>query len=326
MSVKPNSQLLAALIVALSNLALIREFGRGGLRVALARVSKGARIFVHPHTWFKVVRALTASGTQPVARADPRIAFKYLGGYLGTDLSQRERASILIDHYTFLKDRVEQGFFQKIVDGRIELWKHAVSNHLFRICVTFSRSNHDEGDLSLIFQSDHIDIYTLSFTIGPGSVAGLTANHAIYIGRVQGKGKGLHLIREATRSCLDISPSALLLAATNGVAMALELEHIIGIGADEQISGYADSRPEGLIHAYDEFWLASGGVRLVRNMYHLGVSSQEKPIQAIKRNHRSRALRKRVFRTLVREQVCGAFSAVALRPRDQRPIASVIDR
>jgi uncharacterized protein VirK/YbjX len=315
MPVRPNSQLLAALIVVLSNLALVRTLGRDGLRLALARVSKGARAIVHPLTWFKVVKVLTAPQTQPVVRAAPRIVLKHLGGYLGTDLSESERASILINHYTFLKDRVEQGFFRKIVDGRLELWKHVVSNGHVRICLAFPVTNHDEGDLSLIFQSDDMDIYTLSFTIGPGGVAGLAADHAIYIARVQGKGRGLQLIKKATKDCLDISPAALLLAATEGVATALELGHIVGIGADVQISASADSRPEGLVHGYDEFWLASGGLKLDRNMYHLAVPLPEKPIKTIKRNHRSRVLRKRAFKKLVKEQVCREFSALALHPR-----------
>ena len=317
MPVKPNSQLLAALIVVLSNMALIRTLGRDGLRLALARVSKGARVFVHPLTWFKVVKVLTAPQTQPVVRAAPEVVLKYLGGYLGANLSESERASILINHYTFLKGCVEQGFFRKIVDGRLQLWKHVVGNCHVRICVTFPVTHHDEGDLSLIFQSDHIDIYTLSFTIGPGGVAGLAADQAIYIARVQGKARGLQLIRKATKDCLDISPASLLLAAAEGVAMALELGHIVGIGADVQISASADSRPEGLVHGYDEFWVASGGLRLDRNMYHLLVPLPEKPIKTIKRNHRSRALRKRAFKKLVKEQVCREFSAIALHPRDQ---------
>lgn len=303
---------------------LIRKLGRGRLRVALARASKAARIFVHPYTLFKVIKVLAAPETQPILRAEPRVALKYIGNYLGMDLSQSERASILIDHYTFLKDRVERrssrgrhGFFRTIVDERIMLWEHAVSNHHFRICVTFPGRYHFEGDLSLVFQIDHVDIYTLSFTIGPGSVVGLTADHAIYIGRVQGKGAGLQLIRKATKGCLDISPDALLLAATEGIAQALELGHIVGIGADEQISAPNDSRTEGLAHAYDEFWMASGGVRLARNMYHLGVPVPEKPIQAIQSKHRSRTLHKRAFKNLVKEQVCREFIAVALRPRDQ---------
>src|SRR2546422_6365554 len=43
------------------------------------------------------------------------------------------------------------------------------------------------------------------------------SDHAIYIGRVQGKGRGLQLIKKATKDCLDISPAALLLAATEGI-------------------------------------------------------------------------------------------------------------
>ena len=318
MPAKPNSQLLSALIVVVSNLALVRTLGQDGLRLALVRIFKGARALLHPLTWFKVVRVLAAPETRPVVRAAPLVVSKYLGRYLGTDLSESERASILINHYTFLKERVEKGFFQKIVDGRLELWKHEVGDRHVRICVAFPIANHDEGDLSLIFQSDHIDIYTLSFTIGPGRVAGLAANHAIYIARVQGKGKGLQLIRKATKDCLDISPPALLLAATEGVATALELGHIVGIGADVQVSAIADSRPEGLVHGYDEFWVASGGLRLVRNMYYLAVPLPEKPIKTVKRNHRSRVLRKRAFRKLVKQQVCREFRAIALRPRGAR--------
>jgi len=223
----------------------------------------------------------------------------------------------LINHYTFLKDRVEQGFFRKIVEGRPELWKHLVSNRHVRICMAFPVANHNEGDLSLVFQSDHTDIYTLSFTIGPGGVAGLDADHAMYIGRLQGTAGELQLIKETMKDCRDISPAALLLAATEGVATALELGDIVGIGADVQISASADSRPEGLVHGYDEFWVASGGLRLGRNMYHLAVPLPEKPIKTIKRNHRSRALRKRAFKKLVSEQVCREFSALALHPRDQ---------
>ncbi len=303
-----NSQLLAALMVVLSNVALVRTLGRYGLRMALVRAYKAAGAIVHPLTWFRVIKVLTASETQPVARAAPTVALKYLSRYLGAGLSQSERASILIHHYTFLKNRVERGFFRRIVHGRLELWKFPVSNGHVRICMAFPITAHSEGDLSLIFQSDQTDIYTLSFSIGPGGVAGLAADHAIYIGRLQGKGGGLQLIRTATKDCLDISPAALLLAATEGVATALELCGIVGIG---------DSRPEGLVHGYDEFWVASGGLRLDRHMYHLAVPLPEKPIKTVKRNHRSRALRKRAFRKLVSEQVRREFSAIALHPRDR---------
>jgi uncharacterized protein VirK/YbjX len=185
-----------------------------------------------------------------------------------------------------------------------------------RICVTFPRTEtfHREGDLSLIFEADGVDIYVLSFAIGPGSIAGLDASRAIYIARVQGK-DGLHLIRTATKMCADVSPPALLLAAAEGVATALGISHIIGVGADAHISASYDFQANNMVKAYDEFWLAAGGVRLERNLYHLPVPLPHKPIHSVKRNHRSRALRKREYKTIVKEQVCRAFRDVALVAR-----------
>ena len=311
----PIKHLLSALFAVLTGPTLIRELGGAGLHTAFARVWKVAWIFVHPRTCLKVATVLTWPETRPILQAQPRLMFKYLRSYLGADLSHKERASILIDHYGFLKDRVVRDFFRMIVDGRLELWQQIIGEHLYRICLTFPRTTHGEGDLSLIFEADRVDIYTLSFAIGPGSIAGLDARHAIYIARVQGKDNGLHLIRSATRNCLDISPAALLLAAAEGISTALDLSHMIGIGADNHISGSTDCRVESLVKAYDEFWITAGGLRLERNMYQLTVPLSRKPIQSIKRNHRSRARRKHEYKTVVKEQVCRAFRAVALGAR-----------
>jgi uncharacterized protein len=310
--IKLGSTFLSVLLTLLTSLTLVRELGKDGLRTALARVWKGAWIFVHPRTCFKVAKVLTSPKTWPIVQAEPRLMFRYLGAYLVADLSRKERASILIDHYAFLKDRVEADFFRTILDCRLELWQQIIGEHTYRICMIFPRTTQGEGELSLIFEADRVDIYTLSFAIGPGSIAGLTACRALYIVRVQGKGRGLHLIRSARKNCLDVSPAALLLAAAEGVATALGLNHMIGIGAHNQISTCADSPPEGMVKAYDEFWLAVGGFRLERNMYHLTVPLPRKPIQSIKRNHRSRVLRKREFRKGIKEAACRAFRDVAL--------------
>ena len=315
--IKPSHIQLVVSLAALTSFALIRELVKDGARAALIRMRKGAWIFIHPRICFEVAKVLASAETRPIVRAEPRLLFKYLSDYLAADLSRKERASILIDHYAFLTDRVQGKFFRMIVDCRVELWQQIIREHMYRIRLTFPRTPtaHCEGDLSLIFEADGVDIYVLSFAIGPGSIAGLAASRAIYIARVQGKGKGLHLIRTATKMCVDISPQALLLAAAEGVATALGLSHIIGIGADNHVSAGTDFRTNDIGRAYDEFWLAAGGLRLERNMYYLPVPLPHKPIQSIKRNHRSRALRKREYKLIVKEQVCRAFRDVALVAR-----------
>ena len=311
MLIKPDSTLLTIWLATLSSLTLIREPVRDGFSTALARVRKTGWIFLNPHTFLRVATAIKYSETRPIVQAAPRLIFKYLGAYISTALSRKERASVLIEHYTFLRGRVVGGFFRKVVDSRLELWRHDADEHTYRVSLSFPRTTHDEGDLALIFEADREDLYTLSFSIGPGSISGGFNGPTLYISRVQGRAKGLPLITKASKDCCDVSPARILLAAAEGVATALEIRHMVGIGASSQLS--ADKQHQSdLVRAYDEFWLAAGGLPLDRDMFHLAVPTVPKPIQAIQRNHRRRALRKRHFRQLVTEQVCRACRDHAL--------------
>jgi len=319
--VKLNSSLLIACFAVRTSFSLLRQPAKDRWHKAFARIGKSAWIAIYPGTFVRVARVFMLPETQPVVQAAPRVMFKYLGNYVALDLSRQERAAILIDHYAYLKERVHGDFFRSIIDGRLELWRQSVGAHLYRIGLAFSRTTHDEGDLSLIFEADQVDICTLSFTIGPGCVADLTCR-ALYISRVQGKGGRLHLIRAATKNCLEVAPAAMLLAAAEGIATALELSDLIGIGATTQISTGLGSR-QGMVKAYDEFWMAAGGLKLARDMYHLPVPSFSKPIQSIKRNHRARTLRKREYKKLVTEQVCREFRDLALNAnRASGPLAT----
>ena len=303
---------LAAMAVAIRTTwtsAWILGSGLGDWRRALKRARKGAALFIDPLTHHKVVKALARRELRPVVDAVPWMMFKYLTDYLKVGLSRKERASILTHHYTLLGNHMSEQFFRTIVDGRLQLWQTFVGDHAYRIFLTFPHTNHDEGDLALIFRADATDLYTLSFTFGPGSIAGLAAPNVMYIARVQGKGGALDLIRKATKECLDISPAALLLAAAEGIATELNLGQIVGISASNQISAEV-SPPGGLVAAYDDFWIAVGGKRLEGDMYQLMVPLAEKSLLLIKRCHRSRVRRKRAFKRFVAEQVGASFREV----------------
>src|SRR5438445_4988378 len=133
--IKPSHIQLFVSLAALTSFALIRELVKDGVRAALTRIWKGAWIFFHPRTCFAVVKVLASAETRPVVRAEPRLLFKYLTGYLGADLSRKERASILIDHYTFLTNRVQGKFLWMIVDRRVELGEQIIGRHRYRSCL-----------------------------------------------------------------------------------------------------------------------------------------------------------------------------------------------
>jgi uncharacterized protein VirK/YbjX len=275
-------------------------------RKSARRARKGAAIFTDPMTHLQVAVALCRREVRPVLRAAPWMMFKYLTDYLKSDLSRKERAAILVHHYSFLGSRSHERFFRQISDGRLELWNDTVGENSYRILLTFPHATDAEGDLALIFRANQTDLYTLCFTLGPGNVARLPSANVMYIARVQGKGGALDRIRAATKECLEISPPALLLAAAEGIATELNLDHMVGIGGTTQIS--ADNAvATGGLAAYDEFWTALGGERMPGDMYRLSVPLAEKPITAIKRCHRSRVRRKRAYKALVASRVRDQF-------------------
>jgi uncharacterized protein VirK/YbjX len=97
---------------------------------AFARIGKRAWIAIYPGTFVRVARVFMLPETQPVVQAAPRVMFKYLGSYVVLGLSRQERASILIDHYAYLKERAHGDFFRSIIDGRLELWRQGVGEDL----------------------------------------------------------------------------------------------------------------------------------------------------------------------------------------------------
>src|SRR5262245_14978790 len=200
----------------------VADFRGGGIadwRTSVKRVRKGSALLTDPWTHLRVMSVLGKREIRPVVKAAPWTMFKYLTDYLKTDLSTKDRASILVRHYSLLCSRSHEAFFRNIAQGRIELWREVVGDHCYRILLTFAHNRDAEGDLSLIFCADETDLYVLSFTLGPGDFAGLPDANVMYIDRVQGKSQKLDHIRAATKDCLDISPPALLLAAAEGIAM-----------------------------------------------------------------------------------------------------------
>jgi uncharacterized protein VirK/YbjX len=306
--------ILAAMFGAMTKQPIVRAAAAEQWRDSVVRLSKGAWLVAHPRTFVDLARLFASAPMRPLFRVEPRLMFKFLQDYLTADLSRSERAAMLIHHYAFLNERVDPIFFEEIVDHRLDLWELKTGDNAYRICLLFPRTPHTEGDLTLIFEADGCDIYNLSFTFGPGAIAGLDVADAMYIARVQGKGRGLDRIREATRDCVDVSPAALLLAAAEGIAQALDLDTMVGIGAVSQVMTKGNRKLENLVKAYDEFWTAAGGTRLDRHMYRLAVPSSGKPILAVKRDHRSRTHRKRRFKRSVKEHVLRAFCEIVRRP------------
>src|SRR3989442_12107224 len=97
-----------SIVAGLSAVLTDPNFGvlrKGGWRKGLRWAARGSWLLINPRTALEVTRGLASAQLRPLLRAEPRLMFKYLYGYVALDLSREERAAMLIDHYALLNER-----------------------------------------------------------------------------------------------------------------------------------------------------------------------------------------------------------------------------
>lgn len=282
---------------------------RHGLQSTLSRIPEAISC-LNARAYMEASRALAMPCAAQLKKYHPRIHFKYFGHYLSTAFNTQTRASILANHYQFLNERVSDKFMSMICTGDILLWSESMEIGDVHITLTYPAdgcNGYKEGELALRLWHESRLVFTLSFAIAPGFIFGIPDTQVIYIARLQGARTGNQLVRDIARSLHEVSPPALLLAATQGIASALGLQDIVGINACTQIC-LKDCNPGSHAYSvYDEFWMSSGALKLESGMYHLAGGAVEKPLSDIKSNHRSRTRRKRQFKQFVMQQVALTF-------------------
>jgi uncharacterized protein VirK/YbjX len=129
-------------------------------------------------------------------------------------------------------------------------------------------------------------------------------DQVILVGHVLGVAGNFDAIRRATKTCLDIAPPYLLMAAVQGMSDALNVDVIAGVKNTEQItsSGFGSE----LFFDYDAFWRSHLGTEGGR-FFLISVPISAKPLALISASHRRRTLLKRRFKSEVAETSEAAF-------------------
>ncbi len=221
--------------------------------------------------------------------------FKFLGEYLGWNLSVKERLKILTEHYIFLNYIFQSTHYHKLTNGGISIWSHTGLTGLNSIVLQLSGGYYMEGELVLSYFFNSEKLYNLAFTVAPGDIFGVQADHVIVIGASQGADSSAPQIRLAARGNGEIDPATMLLLALQSMAAFLKIDNILGVSVDEQICRSLRANPGAYLSTYDHFWEMHGGFR-VANYYHLSSAISEKPIESVPRAHRQRTKRKRALK------------------------------
>jgi uncharacterized protein VirK/YbjX len=251
-----------------------------------------------------VVRRLTTSPTAALARRDPSLTRKYVAPYLAQSLNHVERRRILLFHNDYLAHSLNERFFEEAASPQRPTWSSGEAQSQ-AVWVKANDLLGGEGDLTLAFTAGGLPLYELSFSLAPTSEQ--SASAAMLIVRIQGARGRFAEIRQATADCGDIAPAHVLVSAAEGVAVALGVSTILGIGNDEQLSK-ASVDKAGCLFDYDVFWESLGG-RPRRGWFQFDAPYAGKPLSQTPTTHRRRTRRKRRAKAALRDEVTTAFLA-----------------
>jgi len=254
-------------------------------------------------TQFQILRALTQPVFLGSLRANPALPFRYLNrNYLVRHLSVAQRARCLLYHYQRIHPLLPGHILRQVLAPGLTVYETCRDASRFRVTLGLSREGYWEGELSLHLAVDGVTIYTLSFSIIPGSIAGVLADEVLFVTRIQGEKGTEKEVRLATKSLLDVAPPALLVAAFQGVAVAIDIPIMAGTSAILQ-SSYLPEFSSSFQEAYDDFFATLGATKNSAGFFCSPLPVEEKPMAVIPKGHKIRSRKKREFKRQVANSV-----------------------
>lgn len=242
---------------------------------------------------------------------NPKFAFKYLTeSYLIMDLSIADRASCFLHHYKRLYETLPDRLLRQVLHWGIDLCDFCEEGIRFTVKWGSSRPFGKEGEMSLLLLANGEILFTISFTIVPGSVVESNKSEVILISRIQGTpGLPADKMRPAQRALHKLRFGAVLLSALEGLASAFDIYEIVSVVASRQIS-YTDSYADRFKHAYDDFFADMGMTRTDAGYFSIPLPLEEKAIEEVK-DHKARARARRALKKKV-SLACAEAVATAM--------------
>ncbi len=282
---------------------ITRNIVMRGSMLKLKTWHRGLLLMLNIRQHLKFIRILSHPQTKQLIVSKPELTYKYLRNYISFSISARTGLLILISHYSYLQNNFRIDFLENISRSPVLLWEQYIEGISFEIVMDFPHTVDHEGDLCLIFKSDLVSIYRLIFVIADGCLFQLPDDHVLCISSVQGI-NGFEGIKQATKNCHDIQPAQLLMAAMNGLGLALGIKTIVGIATKSQIS-----QSEKFYFSYDEFFGKYGDLVPQKSFYEIPLPYMESPLDLIPTRHRKRTQKKRAFKNEIRDKAAGSIGS-----------------
>lgn len=268
----------------------------------------------------RLARLLRLGPFSEICQYNPRFAIKPFGhNYLARNLDARASLGCFIYHYRRMWSSFPERILKMIMHWDIPLFQTSEDGHRFSVDLGSSRPYDKEGELSLLLKVDSLIIFNLAFTIVPGWAIGSDVAETLLISRLQGERSNLQEVRLATKAMCNVRPRALLLAALQGVALALGVENIYAVSAKEQSSN-CGGRDLSFQNSYDEFFTELGLKKDSTGFFSGHVPIAEKPLELVDPNNRRTARKKQAFKAQIQMACTQAISMASGHASDQADV------
>ena len=234
-----------------------------------------------------------------------KLKYKWLKKSLGTKLNASQRLEILIHHYNYVKINLDKVIFNEKIYIGIELWVKKYDDNEIKITLASLDKKwigRREGELILNYIFNEQVIYSLAFTIAPGSLFNCTYKDILFISGMQSNNKFSYEYLFAKKILLEVTPQKILFFALIGVAEGLKIKCIKSVSAKTR----ADVRESVsiFINTYDLFLDSIYGIkRGINDYYSLEFPWLDRPRAEVRRCHRGRSLRRTVLKREIIESV-----------------------
>jgi uncharacterized protein VirK/YbjX len=238
----------------------------------------------------------------------PALTRQYLKSHLARSLTLGQRREAILTHYRFMQAHLSPAFYDRLLATGVMLWRNDQAPGNYHIGLRHNARHFYEGDVLLAFYRQDVLLFQLSFSVVPGGIVGEGEAPVLFVGGAQGAAPERGELQPAVKASHGVAPSHLAMAALQGVAMALGIATIVGVGNDQQLLKSRDDKA-GFSFDYDGFWAMFGAERNAAGQLVMAAPLRERPVEdGSSAAHRRRSRKKRAFKAEVRDAVQAAMA------------------
>ena len=283
--------------------------GRRSLGKSAELIAKSVlRLLIFLPGTIRMVRALSAVDCPVLQAQNAGVYLKHLRKAYACNLTTGERARMIAHHYSVVRERLGLSFLNHSIEDEVPVWSADDDPQGPRIVAKTANQYDFEGELNLQFFMGPNLLYIMSFIVSPGAIWGRDEPSVIVVTRVQGIRLYLKEMKAATAISGDCGPRLLLFAALEGLAISMGVQQIIGMGVRMQIAtSFGPIKSPSFLENYDLFWRSLNGQFRLDGNFNLTAPSLHKSLENIPSKHRTRSLRRRIYRDLTMRSVLQTF-------------------